>query len=213
MCMINPDSRQVRRSLPMGQLRITSFGTPREHGNGIPMHAVDQVFRENSAKVANLARRLLGNEADVEEVTQEIFLQVVRKLHTFRGESALSTWLYKLAIHAILNYREKLAQREFSGFGEIFENRVKPPFPEELLTDNPRSQILDQETQEMIEQAIAELPGKYQKVFVLADVDNLSNTEIGEILGLTLAAVKSRLHRARHLMRKALTPYFEECAL
>ena len=75
---------------------------------------------------------------------------------------------------------------------------------------DPEQQALDRETHELIEQAIAQLPELYRDVYVLADVEGLANADIGDILGLSLPAVKSRLHRGRLLMRHALAPHFEE---
>ena len=77
---------------------------------------------------------------------------------------------------------------------------------------DPEQAALDHETHRLIEEAIARLPETYRDVYVLADVEQLPNAEIGEILGLSVAAVKSRLHRARLLMRDALAPHFEEVA-
>src|SRR5436190_717423 len=100
---------------------------------------------------------------------------------------------------------------------------VPPLTPEQVFRDyaprvyslarrmlNSEDAALDHETRELIERAIAELPEVYRDVFVLADVEGLPNAEIGEILGLSVAAVKSRLHRARLVMRDALAPHFEE---
>src|SRR6476620_6456936 len=72
----------------------------------------EQVFREHAPRVYNLARRMLGNDADAEDVTSEVLLQVVRKLHTFRGDAALPTWLHRVTVNAALALREKRANRQ-----------------------------------------------------------------------------------------------------
>src|SRR5437016_7348796 len=96
-----------------------------------PTHAQEQpltaerVFREFAPRIYSLARRMLGNDADAEDVTQEVLLQVVRKLDTFRGESAFPTWLHRVTVNAALNYRRKRAQQE--------EHRTHDPL--ELFTD------------------------------------------------------------------------------
>ncbi len=178
-----------------------------------PPISVEQVFRDYAPRIYNLARRMLGNDADAEDVTQDVLLQVVRKLDTFRGESAFPTWLHKVTVNAALAHRRKRAVRE--------EHRVRDPL-DEFLEDGthegpvrrwsvgPLQEALDRETQRLIEKAIAGLPEIYRDVYVLADVEGLSNQEIAELLGLSVAAVKSRLHRARLLMRNALAPHFEE---
>lgn len=171
------------------------------------------VFRDYAPRVYNLARRLLSNDADAEDVTQDVLLQVVRKLDTYRGEAAFPTWLHRVTVNAALEHRRKRAlreaRREPDPFGDFLENGHHPqPVRGWMLP--PEQQILDRETQRLIEEAIAGLPETYRDVFVLADVEGLSNAEIGQILELNLPAVKSRLHRARLLMRKALASHFEE---
>jgi len=161
--------------------------------------------------VYSLAWRMLGNEADAEDVTQDVLLQVLRKLDTFRGESAFPTWLHRVTVNAALAYRNKRAIRE---------RRRSSEAPEEVADDRPHAggpwrttperQVLDEETRRLIESAIAGLPEMYRDVYVLADVEGLPNAEISDMLGLGVAAVKSRLHRARLMMREALAPHFEE---
>src|SRR4051794_13272080 len=158
----------------------------------------DQVFRDYAPRVYNLARRMLGNEADAEDVTQDVLLQVIRKLDTFRGEAELSTWLHRVTVNAALAHRRKQARRR--------ERQVEAPLAAiqdgatlrspDALRETPDQQVLDQETQEMVEQAISTLPEMYRDVYVLADVERLPNAEIGDLLGLSVPAVKSRLHRA-----------------
>jgi RNA polymerase sigma-70 factor (ECF subfamily) len=173
----------------------------------------ERVFHDYAPRVFHLARRMLGNDADAEDVTQDVLLQVVRKLDTFRGESAFPTWLHRVTVNAALSNRRKRAQREDHQSHDPLESfhddghHARPLRPWSV---QPEQAVLDQETQELIEKAIARLPEIYRDVYVLADVEGLPNGEIAEMLGLSLAAVKSRLHRGRLLMRDALAPHFEE---
>jgi RNA polymerase sigma-70 factor (ECF subfamily) len=177
----------------------------------------DQVFRDYAPRVYNLARRMLGNDADAEDVTQDVLLQVVRKLDTFRGESAFPTWLHRVTVNAALAHRRKRATRQARQSGESVDAALDDGYgytpgsvrPWSVSPDQP---VLDAETHELIERAIAGLPDTYRDVYVLADVESLPNAEIAEMLGLSVAAVKSRLHRARLMMRDALAPHFEEIA-
>jgi RNA polymerase sigma-70 factor (ECF subfamily) len=173
----------------------------------------EQVFRDYAPRVYNLARRMLGNDADAEDVTQDVLLQVVRKLDTFRGEADLPTWLHRVTVNMALAHRSKRARRE--------EHEVHDPLdhfqedghhagPVRPWALEPERQALNREAHELIEQAIGRLPEVYRDVYVLADVEGLPNAEIGELLGLSLPAVKSRLHRGRLLLRNALAPHFEE---
>jgi RNA polymerase sigma-70 factor (ECF subfamily) len=173
----------------------------------------EKLFEEYAPRVYHLARRLLGNAADAEDVTQDVFLQVVRKLPTFRGEAAFSTWLYRVTVNAALAYRRKQALREAHALPEALEDFREDGNHRALVRrwmTTPNHLALEREGHELIEEAIAKLPESYRDVYVLADVEHLPNAEIAEMLGLNVPGVKSRLHRARLLMRKALAPYFEE---
>jgi RNA polymerase sigma-70 factor, ECF subfamily len=171
------------------------------------------VFREYAPRIYHLARRMLNNNADAEDVTQDVLLQVVRKLDTFRGESAFPTWLHRVTVNAALAHRRKRASRE--------EHQVRDPLdhftedglhgaPVKRWSIKPDQPALQKEQHEVIENAIAQLPEMYRDVLVLADVEQLPNAEIADMLELGLAAVKSRLHRARLMMRDLLAPHFEE---
>ena len=143
---------------------------------------------------------MLGNQADAEDVTQEVFVQIIRNLAMFRGESAFSTWLYRVTVNAALAYRRKRAFREEHRVASVSEDfgddgRHRAPISRWLC--RPDQLVLDREAHEVIERAIARLPEAYRDVYVLADVEELPNQDIAAMLGLSVAAVKSRLHRAR----------------
>jgi RNA polymerase sigma-70 factor (ECF subfamily) len=173
----------------------------------------ERVFREHAPRVFALARRMLGNDADAEDVTQDVLLQVVRKLDTFRGEADITTWLHRVTVHAALALRAKRARRQehetHDPLNHFSENghHGRPVRPWAI---SPDQQALDKEREEIIEKAISRLPEIYRDVYVLADVEGLPNPDIGSLLHLSVPAVKSRLHRGRMLMRDALAPHFEE---
>jgi RNA polymerase sigma-70 factor (ECF subfamily) len=194
-------------------------GAPAEHREGAnPAQVtapptIEQVFRDYAPRIYNLALRMLGNEADAEDVTQDVLLQLIRKLDTFRGESAFPTWLHRITVNAALAYRRKRASREQHHVRDPLESFLeegKHAAPVRNWWVQPDQIAVDRETQRLIEQAIAGLPEIYRDVYVLADVEGLANSEIADMLGLSVPAVKSRLHRARLLMRTALAPHFEE---
>jgi RNA polymerase sigma-70 factor (ECF subfamily) len=175
----------------------------------------EQVFREYGPRVYSVAWRLLANDADAEDVTQDVLVQVVRKLGTFRGDSALTTWLYRVTVNAALAHRRKRAQCKERPLSEPVARSLDGTDragPVRHWAAPPDEQALSRELRQLIEAAIAGLPALYRDVYVLSDVENLPNAEIGAMLGLSLPAVKSRLHRARGLMRTALAPHFEEVA-
>ena len=162
------------------------------------------VFREYAPRIYNLARRMLGNDADAEDVTQDVLLQVVRKLDTFRGDAQISTWLHRVTVNAALAHRQKRANRQKHESGEAADDLLETAAPETAVKRwnvSPDEPVLAAEQHAVIEKAIKQLP---------ADVEGLPNAEIGEMLHLSVAAVKSRLHRARMRMRDLLAPHFEE---
>jgi RNA polymerase sigma-70 factor (ECF subfamily) len=173
----------------------------------------ETVFRDYAPRVYNLARRMLSNDADAEDVTQDVLMQVVRKLDTFRGESSFPTWLHRVTVNAALAHRRKRSRREQFEIKDPLENFQGDGHHQSVInrwTVKPDTAALNRETTELVEKAIAGLPDLYRDVYVLADVEGLGNQEIAEMLELSLPAVKSRLHRGRLLMRHALAPHFEE---
>jgi RNA polymerase sigma-70 factor (ECF subfamily) len=173
----------------------------------------EQVFRDYAPRVYNLARRMLGNDADAEDVTQDVLLQVVRKLDTFRGESDFATWLHRVTVNVALAHRAKRARRQLHEVHDPFqhfEEDGRHAAPIRPWAVAPEKLAQDREMHQLIERAIAALPETYRDVYVLADVEGLPNAEIAELLDLSVPAVKSRLHRARLMMRHALAPHFEE---
>lgn len=184
-----------------------------------PAPTPESVFRDYAPRIYTIARRVLGNDADAEDVTSEVMMQVVRKLHTFRGDSALPTWLHRITVNAALAHREKRANRQKRETGSWDEEALeaiaaeepsgsKLPRPSDSMA--PDDLALATEQRGLIERAIAKLPDGFRELYVLADVEGLPNAEIADILGLSVSAVKSRLHRARLRMRDLLAPHFEE---
>ena len=163
------------------------------------------------SRVYRLAHGITRNEADAEEVAQDVFVNLFRKIETFEGRSALGTWIYRVAANAALIKRR----------GKRFELEVAleeqlPTFLEDghragdrawVLADwsrTPEEQMLSAETRAVLNRAIDELPDHYRAVLVLRDVEGLSNEEVAEALGESVPTVKSRLHRARMALREQL---------
>lgn len=175
----------------------------------------EKIFRDHGPRVYSLARRMLGNDADAEDVAQDVLLQVVRKLDTFRGDANIATWLHRITVNAALAHRKKRAQRadrEQHDPFDFFQSDGHHAHPVRPWSVNPAIQAEQHETSQLIEQAIADLPEPYRDVYLLADVEGMPNAEIGGLLNLSVPAVKSRLHRGRLLMRHSLAKHFEEAA-
>jgi RNA polymerase sigma-70 factor (ECF subfamily) len=163
-------------------------------------------------RVYSLARRLLGNEADTEDVVQEVLLQVVRKLDTFAGRAALTTWLHRVTVNCALLHRRKnapRAAREVHAPPEQLADQARPRAGTSEREARPEQAALGRELRRQIEGAVARLPEVYRDAFVLSDVQGLADAQVARALGLSVPAIKSRLHRARLLLREALAPYVE----
>jgi RNA polymerase sigma-70 factor, ECF subfamily len=151
-------------------------------------HAFERLYRAHVARVHSLVRRMLGDE-EADEVTQDVFVRVWQKLGTFRGESAFSTWLHRLAVNVVLARRADLGTRR-----RRFHDDDEPL---ELVSTRSASP----ETSMDFEQALARLPDGARQVFVLHDVEGYRHEEIAGMLGLATGTSKSQLHRARMALR------------
>jgi RNA polymerase sigma-70 factor (ECF subfamily) len=172
--------------------------------------AVEEVFRAYGPRVYSTALGMLANVADAEDVLQDVLLQVVRKLDTFRGDSSFLTWLHRVTVNAVLLHRRKRAScKEQQALHPLDQYLGEGDSLARPGTHTPQDEALSRELRQRIHEAIASLPRIYREVYVLGDVEGLSNAEICDLLGLSLPAVKSRLHRGRQLMRTALAAYVE----
>ena len=173
--------------------------------------ALETLMAQYEAKVFGLARRVTGNREDAEEVLQDVFLTVVQKIETFRGDSKLSTWIYRVATNAALMKLRKrpkvqmLPLEEELGPGMTAEGAIAEPVLD--WTRLPPEQLERKELVQRIEQAMEQLPEEYRSVFALRDIEGLKAEEACEVLNLSVAALKSRLHRARLFMRKQLADF------
>jgi RNA polymerase sigma-70 factor (ECF subfamily) len=167
------------------------------------------LFRQYAPRVARQALHLLVNEAEAEEVVQEVFLTLYEKANTFRGDAALSTWLYRLTANAALTRLRRRKRRPevaiddyLSRFQDDGHHAVRPVV--DWSNDLERRCAAD-ELRRLLYDALEALPALDKTVVVLSDFEELSNKDIGNILGLSVPAVKARLHRARLFLRGKLT--------
>lgn len=159
--------------------------------------AFERIYRTHVDRVFSICCRMVGDRAQAEELTQDVFVRCWDKLGTFRGQSAFSTWLHRLAVNVVLNDREAEGRRRskhddgIEDMDAISTADVRPlPVPGLSLD---------------LEAAIAALPAGARKVFVLHDVEGYTHEEIGTMLGVTAGGCKAQLHRARMLLRRMLT--------
>ena len=165
-------------------------------------HAFERLYKLHSRRVYGVCLRLAGNPAEAEDLTQEAFLQLFRKIHTFRGESSFSTWLHRLAVNtALMRFRKKkhpeVSLDESSEPGE----QNSRPLIELGETDLQLSGMLDRVN---LSKAIDQLADGYREIFILHDVEGYEHNEIAEILGCSVGNSKSQLFKARLHLRKLL---------
>lgn len=160
---------------------------------GGDIDAFETLYRRHSPAVYGLALRMLRNQADAEDLLQEIFVQAFGKLASFEGRSAFGTWLYRLAMNRCLDHLRSRA---------VKEQARTHPLPEALgsFTRAPGTRTLE------LERAIGELPPASRAAFLLHDVEGYEHKEVGEILGVAVGTSKSLVHRARMKLRERLRP-------
>lgn len=159
--------------------------------------AFEELYRTHAGRLYSLAWRIVGNPVDAEDLLQEIFLAAHRKLDSFRGESALSTWLYRLATNLCLDHLRSKATRT-SHLTDALDD-------EPGLADVSSRGLADRALTRMdLERALAQLPPGCRAAFVLHDVEGLEHKEIAEALGIAEGTSKSQVHKARLKLRALL---------
>ena len=171
--------------------------------------AAEQLVNAYQARAYRLAVGITGNAQDAEEVVQDAFWNVIRKIDTFRGQSAFGSWIYRIVTNcACTKLRDRRGQR-----AEIALDEVLPVFDEDGRHAAPVvdwSESLDDpclrtEIRHGVTAALDELPAHYRTAVVLRDVEGLSCAEVAEVLSISLANARTRVHRARLFIRKRLT--------
>ena len=159
--------------------------------------AFEAIYRAHSGRLYSVACRMLGNPADAEDLLQEIFLAAHRKLDSFRGDSALGTWLYRLAMNLCLDHLRSRAAKTSQVTDAIDD--------EPALADAGSRRVADRAVDRMdLERALAQLPEGCRTAFVLHDVEGLEHQEVAEILGIAEGTSKSQVHKARLRLRAIL---------
>ena len=171
----------------------------------------EELITRYETKVHNLAMRLTRNAEDAEEVLQDVFVTVYRKIEGFEGKAKFSSWLYRITVNAAFMKLRKRKQDQSVSLDDMLPHlQNKAITQKNAFGANSDALALNNEIKDALEGAINKLPDDYRAVFVLRDIDGLSNKEVGEILTLSIPAVKSRLHRSRLMLRKRLRKFYED---
>jgi RNA polymerase sigma-70 factor, ECF subfamily len=178
--------------------------------------ALEAIFNRYSAKLYNVAQRILGEVADAEEVIQDVFWTAFRKANSFRGSAQFSTWLYRLTINGALGKirRSKKSKKiEYEEYLPKFQkdghHSVRPVVD---WSDTLDEKYAERELQQLLNEALEQLKPVDKSAVMLSDIEGMSDKEIAVMLGLTVSAVKTRLHRARMFLRGKLAVHLGHSA-
>ncbi len=159
--------------------------------------AFEIIYQRYHRRTYSLALRMTQSQTEAEDLTQEVFIQLFRKIGSFRGDSAFSTWLHRMTVNQVLmHFRKRSVKNEkTSEDGEIPEQAVPGSI-------NPsKMQVIDKIA---LKNAIAELPSGYKKVFILHDIEGFEHEEVARMMGISVGTSKSQLHKARLKLRTLL---------
>lgn len=159
--------------------------------------ACERLFRDYHGYVLNVCRRILKNREDAEDMTQNVFIHIFRKISLYRGESRLKTWIHRIAVNHCLMLIRKNSRLPFAE--TIEEKEFALPAPG---SQNPRRPSIDHKI--LLEKCIPQLPAGMKKVFILYDVRGFNHEETARALNLSVGTVKSQLHKARKNLRRLI---------
>ncbi len=177
--------------------------------------AFAQLVEKYEQRVYNLARKMMRDQQDAEDVLQETFISVYRNLQNFHGDSSFSTWLYRIATNASLMKLRGRKAPALSLDEPVETESGDGAMPREIVDwgITPEEALLSTEIREQMDVAVEALPEPLRAVFVLRDIEGLSVQETSDVLGISVPNVKTRLHRARMMLRENLSAYFKSYAL
>ena len=174
----------------------TDYELAQKAANG-DMGAFEELYQRHNRRVYSLCLRMTGNVSEAEDLAQEVFIQLFRKIGSFRGESAFTTWLHRLTVNQVLMHFRKRGVRM-----ETTTEDGETPIQIVKGTENPNSMpVVDRIA---LDKAIAQLPPGYRTVFTLHDIEGHEHEEIARMLGCSVGTSKSQLHKARMKLRGLL---------
>jgi len=194
---IESDTVNFPMDTAIGNLKTAAdFELTRSAGKG-DMAAFEEIYTRHHRRVYSICLRMLQNASEAEDLTQDVFIQLYRKIGSFRGDSAFTTWLHRMTVNQVLmHFRKRNVKFE--------KTTEEGDTPEQIVsgTANPeRMRIVDKIA---LDNAIEQLPNGYKNVFVLHDVEGFEHEEVARILGCSVGTSKSQLHKARLKLQKLL---------
>jgi len=160
--------------------------------------AFERLYENHHRRVFSLCLRMLGDRTQAEDLTQDVFLQLYRKIGSFRGDSAFTTWLHRMTVNQVLmHFRKRGTKLEHTSEEGDFTNVIETP-----IQSTRRISMVDRLA---LEKAISELPTGYRTMFVLHDIEGYQHEEIATLLNVSIGTSKSQLHKARMRLRELLS--------
>jgi len=169
--------------------------------------AYDELVRVYHAQIFQVAYRMLGDSSDAADVVQEIFLKVFRNINGFKGESALKTWIFRIALSEILNRLRWWKRRFKHATVSLDDKNGGTGYRLSDVRPTPERALECKEQEVAIQRALGKLSSDHRSIIVLRDIEGFSYTEIAEVLGISIGTVKSRLARARADLKQSLMRY------
>ncbi|MBY5407444.1 RNA polymerase sigma factor [Rhizobium leguminosarum] len=169
--------------------------------------AIRTIVQRHNQRLFRTARAIIRNDAEAEDVVQAAYVKAFTNLATFRGEAQLSTWLTRIALNEALG--RVRGRKNTTGLEEIDMQTTAPggevlQFPSSLAATDPETELARSQARHLLENAVDELPDDFRAVFVLRDVEGMSTDETASYLGIRPETAKTRLHRARKMMRQSI---------
>jgi RNA polymerase sigma-70 factor (ECF subfamily) len=194
-----PKARPVPTAVPTDEELVTAY-LRGDH------EAFDEIVHRYEDRLYRLSFRMLGNHHDAMDAVQEILLKLLAALPKFQGRSRFGTWLYRLAANTCLDIRRKRGRTAADSLEAAleFSPSVSLATADEWSTDNPDLYMEQQYREELVRAAMARLPESQRQLLQLRDLEDLSNSQVAEILGIEVGALKARLHRARQALKRVL---------
>lgn len=193
---VQSDEVKFAEAAPMSVGKATDLELANMASGG-DMAAFEELYRRHHRRVYSICLRMLQNASEAEDLTQDVFIQLYRKIGSFRGDSAFTTWLHRMTVNQVLmHFRKRTVKFE--------KTTEEGETPDQMVpgTANPeRMQIVDKIA---LDNAISQLPEGYKNVFVLHDVEGFEHEEVARILGCSVGTSKSQLHKARLKLQKLL---------
>lgn len=172
--------------------------------------AYRELFETYNSLVFNVCHRILGNRADAEDVTQDVFLRAYDALPGFRGEARLSTWLYRIAVHLSLNRQRRRKRERWLALEFLEEPENELPSRDIVSSDDTPDIIAEKrERTQFVQTAMSALPEEQRVALILRHYEGLSYEEIADVMQTSVASVESRLHRAKRNLAKKLVPLLD----